>query len=60
MNQLHIRISNRWISTNLELDVRMEVIVQIPMHPKVHVYADKAIDFDFRSVSWNVYFSAQC
>ena len=57
MNQLHMRISNRWISTNLELDVRMEVIVQILMHPKVHVYA---IDFDFRSVSWNVYFSAQC
>ena len=40
--------------------MRMEVIVQIFMHPKVHVYADKAIDFDFRSVSWNVYFSAQC
>ena len=36
MNQLHMRISNRWISTNLELDVRMEVIVQILMHPKVH------------------------
>ena len=40
--------------------MRMEVIVQILMHPKVHVYADKAIDVDFRSVSWNVYFSAQC
>ena len=41
----------------------MEVLVQILMHPKVHANRLPmliAIDFDFRSVSWNVYFSAQC